>query len=161
MLLMTGSVNAVTNPSSLTLRQVCAEEGAALAELRARAMQPSLEAIGRFDPLRVRARFLENFDPASTREVLWEGRRVGFVVLRPVEDHLLLDHLYIDPTAQGLGLGAQVLMQVISEAHAQKKTLRVGALKQSRSNDFYLRHGFVLENQGEWDNYYVLEHGSP
>jgi len=36
------------------------------------------------------------------------------------------------------------------------KVLRVGALKASRSNSFYLQHGFKLQSQGEWDNYYAL-----
>jgi len=33
--------------------------------------------------------------------------------------------------------------------------VQVGALKESASNRFYQRHGFVLESEGEWDNYYV------
>jgi hypothetical protein len=31
----------------------------------------------------------------------------------------------------------------------------VGALKESDSNRFYVRHGFVLESRAEFDNYYV------
>ena len=142
---------------SVSLRSVRAEDGSALAEIRARAMRPSLEAVGRFDPQRVRGRFLETFDPECTRAIVVAGERVGLVVVRPVGEHLLLDHLYVEPASHGAGIGSAVLKLVVAEARAARKTLRVGALKQSPSNEFYARHGFELESQGEWDNYYALQ----
>ena len=36
--------------------------------------------------------------------------------------------------------------------------MRLGALKFSPSNNFYVSHGFRLEREEEWDNYYVLPH---
>ena len=136
------------------------DDGAALAGIRARAMRPSLEAVGRFDAERVRHRFLDSFDPQYTRKVVVADALVGVVVVRPVDDHFLLDHLYMEPACQGAGIGSVVLGRVIQEARAAARLLRVGALKQSRSNHFYLRHGFTLESQGEWDNYYVLPPGA-
>ena len=141
---------------SFLLRPARAIDGTALAEIRAEAMRPSLEAIGRFDPSRVRTRFLDGFAPQCTREIVVDGARVGFVVVRPVDDHLLLDHLYVTPDSQGRGLGSAVLRAVIAEAQAAKKVLRVGALKHSASNAFYVKHGFRLERVAEWDNYYAL-----
>jgi hypothetical protein len=38
--------------------------------------------------------------------------------------------------------------------------VHVGALKGSRSNAFYLRHGFKLDRVGDWDNYYIWSHAS-
>ena len=35
------------------------------------------------------------------------------------------------------------------------KEIRFGALKVSRSNGFYLSHGFVKTHEEEFDNYYV------
>ena len=142
--------------AAITLQQVNAEDAASLADLRVVAMQPSLEAVGRFDPRRARARFLDMFTPEFTRQILRAGERVGFVVVRSAGDDLLLDHLYLSPGAQGQGIGAAALKTVIAEARAARKTLRVSALKQSRSNDFYVRHGFELAQETEWDNHYVL-----
>ena len=141
---------------TFTLCQATNADVAALAELRVEAMRPSLEAIERFNPVRARARFLEGFNPAYTRKVQVGEGTVGFVVVRPVENHLLLDHLYIVPAKQCSGLGSAVLRLVIREAQAQEKVLRLGALKDSKSNEFYLRHGFTLERIEEWDNYYAL-----
>ena len=40
-------------------------------------------------------------------------------------------------------------------ADASKKAIKLGALKESRSNDFYKSQGFVFTESGEWDNYYI------
>jgi GNAT superfamily N-acetyltransferase len=136
-------------------RPVDAADGEALAALRVEAMRPSLERIGRFDADRARARFLDAFSPEWTREILLGEVPVGFFVLREQGDGLLLDHLYIRPSHQGRGIGAAVLRGVFAEADARGLDVRVGALRDSDANRFYLRHGFVLESQAEVDNYYV------
>ena len=117
-------------------------------------MRDSLERLGRFDPQRARDRFLAGFDPALTRHVVVAGERVGFVVVRPRDGGLLLDHLYVVPSAQGRGIGAAVMADVLADADARGLPMRVGALRESASNRFYERHGFVLVECGEWDNHY-------
>lgn len=143
---------------STTIALVAAHEddAEALVALRIAAMRDSLTRIGRFDPLRARERFLSGFVPAQTRYIEASGRRVGFVVVKPEPDTLLLDHLYIHPDSQGLGIGAIVLARLIDEARQQGLPLRVGALRDSDANRFYLRHGFKLVGQEEFDNYYLL-----
>jgi GNAT superfamily N-acetyltransferase len=139
----------------ITLSAVHRDDAEALAALRVLAMRESLERVGRFDPMRARDRLLSGFSPQQTRHVLVDGERAGFLVVKPDGDGLLLDHLYIDPRFQHRGFGAQVLAAVFAEADAMGMPLRVGALRGSGSNRFYLRHGFVLERMGEWDDYYV------
>ena len=129
-----------------------------LADLRVSAMRESLERIGRFDPRRARERLLASFDAAATRHVVADGLRVGFFVVRTRPGELLLDHLYIDPRYQGRGLGAIVLAEIFSEADQQCLDVRVGALKESASNRFYLRCGFEPEARDECDVYYVRRH---
>lgn len=58
----------------------------ALVALRIEAMRESLERIGRFDPVRARERFAGSFDPASTRHIVLDGQRVGFVVVKQQAD---------------------------------------------------------------------------
>jgi len=127
----------------------------ALVAIRIEAMRESLERIGRFDPARARERFLAGFSPESTRHIVVAGKRVGFVVTKLQEPYLLLDHLYVRPEHQRLGIGAQVLQSVFSQAESLQKPVKVGALRESESNEFYTRHGFQLVEQGEFDNYYV------
>jgi GNAT superfamily N-acetyltransferase len=137
---------------------LCAAEHAdveAFVALRILVMRESLDRLGRFDPQRARQRFLSGFVPECTRHILVDGSRAGVVVVKPDNDGLLLDHLYVDPRYQGRGVGAAVLAQVFAEADQKGMALRVTALRGSDSNRFYLRHGFELVGTAEWDNYYV------
>jgi GNAT superfamily N-acetyltransferase len=140
----------------MTLNYITADldDGAFLAELRVRAMQPSLEAIGRFDPVRARARFLESYSASKTKKIVVGDDVVGFFVVEDRGDHLWLDHLYIDPKHQGLGFGANVLKYIKVLAKENHLSVRLGALRGSQSNQFYQTHGFVKTTEEEWDIYY-------
>ena len=139
----------------ITLAPAHPDDFEALLALRIEAMRESLERAGRFDPARARQRFRSGYTAEHTRHISLDGRRVGFVVVKRDADDLLLDHIYIHPHAQNRGIGAKVLAQVFAEADAQALLVRVGALRGSRSNTFYARHGFRMVEQAEFDNYYV------
>jgi GNAT superfamily N-acetyltransferase len=140
---------------SISLSPADHADAEAFAALRILAMRESLERIGRFDPQRARERFLSGFVPEFTRHILVDGLRAGLVVVKPDDEGLVLDHLYVDPHYQGRGVGAAVLAEVFAEADRQRKPLRVTALRGSDSNRFYVRHGFTLVREAEWDNYYL------
>lgn len=146
---------ALDQEAPLSFAAAQASDFEALVALRIQAMRESLERIGRFDPVRARERFRSGFSPEHTRHILVGGERVGFVVVKPQSDALLLDHLYVRPGSQGQGIGAAVLAYVFAEADASALQVRVGALRDSDSNRFYARHGFQLVEQDEFDNYYV------
>ncbi|OYU77409.1 MAG: GNAT family N-acetyltransferase [Burkholderiales bacterium PBB5] len=139
----------------LALAQATDDDFEALLSLRLAAMHESLQRLGRFDPQRARERLSRAFEPAHTRHILLGGERVGFVVLLPKDDHLVLDHLYIAPQAQGQGIGSWVMAQVLDEADRLAWPLRVTALKLSDANRFYQRHGFELQHESEWDLHYL------
>ena len=126
-----------------------------LAEIRVEAMRESLESVGRFDPARARSRFLSGFEPRYTTAILATGQCVGFFVVKPTAGGLFLDHLYVLPSHQSQGIGSAILKSLFVEADARHCEVTVGALRGSRSNEFYQRHGFVLVKQEAFDNYYV------
>ncbi|WP_070107284.1 GNAT family N-acetyltransferase [Burkholderia plantarii] len=128
-----------------------------LVAIRIAAMRASLEAIGRFDPRRARERFLASFDPATCRFIVADGARAGLLAAHHAADHWRLDHLYLLPGQQRRGIGAAVLDTVLREADARRMPVRVGALRGSDSNRFYLRHGFVVTGETEWDIDYLRE----
>ncbi|MFC3531150.1 GNAT family N-acetyltransferase [Vogesella facilis] len=131
-----------------------AEEFEALHQLRLAAMCPSLQAIGLYDPARSRARFAGRFHPGVTRWIVWQERRIGFSAMRHEADACYLDHLYILPTAQGLGAGSWALRAQQLAAAAQAKAIVLCALRDSPANHFYRRHGFVPTGEDEWDIWY-------
>jgi len=140
---------------NLTFASTDSSDTNVLVDIRIAAMRESLERIGRFDPQRARERFLASFDPSLCRFIVADGVRVGFILIRPQEDHWLLDHFYILPNHQGKGIGAAVLHDVFKDADARHMEIRVGALRGSDSNRFYQRHGFVPTAEAKWDIYYV------
>ena len=128
-----------------------------LVAIRIEAMRESLERVGRFDPVRARERFLSGFEARNTHYIEVAGERVGFVVVKHHHNELLLDHLYVRPSAQGSGIGSAVLTQICKEADAAALPIRVGALKESASNRFYSRHGFQFVGSSEFDNDYIRQ----
>lgn len=144
---------------NLTLLPTTPSDADVLVTIRIDAMRESLVRAGRFDPQRARDRFLSSFDPAFCRFIEADGVRVGFVAVRPGQDHWLLDHLYIVPEHQGKGIGAAVLRQIFADADTHRASIRVGALRGSASNRFYQRHGFRQTDEAEWDIYYLRPPG--
>lgn len=146
-----------------------------LAQLRVEAMKESLMAVNRFDPERAKTRFLNDFDPkncfviyqAFSKESNQDNEQatnlIGFYVL---ENHLetkqplhkqqcyYLAHFYIHPNFQGNGTGSQVLDTIKQEANGQP--IRLGALVNSRSNDFYQKQGFKKTHSEPLDCYYIF-----
>lgn len=143
--------------SPITLAPVQQSDLDNLVAIRIEAMRESLERVGRFDPARARERFVGGFEARDTRYIEASGERVGFVVVKHHPNELLLDHLYVRPSAQGSGVGSAVLSQIFKEADAAALPIKVGALKESASNRFYTRHGFQFIESSEFDNYYVRQ----
>ena len=126
-----------------------------LAQIRVAAMRESLERVGRFDAERARTRLLVSFAPESTHFIMVDDQPAGFYAVRQGDKGMDLEHLYILPDFQNRGIGGQVLKHILAEADRTGASVHVGALKESDSNRFYCRHGFVPDGEGEWDNYYV------
>jgi N-acetylglutamate synthase-like GNAT family acetyltransferase len=47
----------------------------------------------------------------------WDGQVVGILVLVPMEDHLLVENVAVDPSAQGTGVGSRLM--ATAEKHAR------------------------------------------
>lgn len=125
-----------------------------LADIRIEAMQPSLEILNRFDPIRVRARLLDNFDPKVTQTIVVDHQIVGFFCTKNQPDALWLTHLYFLNKCQGLGLGKAIINHIKTQAASLNKPLKLQALRKSPANGFYKSQAFVETHQEEWDIFY-------
>ena len=128
---------------ALQFESVTTGDFESLLAIRTAAMRPSLEHLGRFDP-------------ARSRE-----RRVGFFTFRPVDEHLRLEHLYVLPAHQSIGVGSTVLRSLITQADTANRAIELCALIQSASNQFYQRHGFVAQSEDDWNVNYRREPTRP
>lgn len=121
-----------------------------MAELRAVVMRPDLERLGRFDPVRVRTRFLDAYVPEATRVVMVDGADAGLVAVRPERDETWIEHFYLDPSVQGRGIGGAVLSALLAEG-AAGGAFRLNVLQGSPARRLYERHGFVAHAADEID----------
>jgi GNAT superfamily N-acetyltransferase len=136
-----------------TLAPVADADFEAMLALRIEALRPSLELLGRFDPEVARARLKHQFRPEWMRHLVVNGERIGYFTVEPRAGELRLHHLYLRPGAQGQGVGAWVLDRLKSEG----QPITLAALRESRANDFYCRHGFRVVEVQDFDIEYRWE----
>jgi GNAT superfamily N-acetyltransferase len=120
-------------------------------------MNPQLERIGRLDSERSAARFAREFRPGQTRRIHVDGAFAGCVTVHDDGGVWVLEHFYLTPERQGLGLGAEVLRRVLAEADSARAAVRLSVLVESAANRFYPRHGFVETHREAFDIYYRRE----
>ena len=129
-----------------------------MAELRAIVMRPDLERLGRYDPVRVRQRFLDAFAPEHTRVIVVDGEDVGLIAVRGEPDAVWIEHFYLAPGSQGRGLGSAVLAAVLVEASVgEERPFRLNVLQGSPARRLYERNGFVLEREDAVDVFLKAE----
>ncbi|WP_236086975.1 GNAT family N-acetyltransferase [Bordetella holmesii] len=122
-----------------------------LAMLRLAAIRASLQALGRFDPQRSHQRLRAGFIPALTRHILVDGVRAGFYILNDRQPVWRLTHFYLAPDYSGHGIGSRLLAELCARARTLRASIELAALKGSRSNAFYLAHGFEKIGESQWD----------
>lgn len=121
--------------------------------LRIEALRESLTRLGRFSPDVARARLRSQFRPEWMQHLVVGGERVGYFTVEPRESELRLHHLYLKPATQGQGVGGWVLDRIKSRG----LPITLAALRDSRANGFYLRHGFKVVEEQEFDIEYRWE----
>ena len=122
-----------------------------LLALRIEVMRDHLERVGRFSPERARNVFRAHFDLPGLRRIVVDDDLAGCVALRTGNDFLTIDSFYLGSRFQRRGLGAAILKELLVEADALGKPVRLEVLKQSPADRFYERHGFVRVGEGDHD----------
>ncbi len=117
-------------------------------------MRADLQRLGRWDPIRVRRRFLDGFRPTHTWVIEIAGEPVGLIALRPEPDAQWIEHFYVDPAHQGRGIGTSVLDQVMA-ANRDHRPYRLNVLQGSPARRLYERHGFIHEHEDPIDVFLI------
>ena len=133
----------------VTLRPSAAEDVEWIADLRAIVLRDDLGRLGRYDAERVRERFRRSFVPQYTQVIVIDGVDRGSVAVRPEEEALWLEHFYLDPAVQGVGIGSAVLRVVLQQEDA--RPLRLNVLQGSPARRLYERFGFTLDAEDAVD----------
>lgn len=116
-------------------------------------LRPDLERLGRFDPVRVRQRFLAAFVPAATRVVMVDEVAAGSIAVRAEDDSLWIEHFYLSPERQSQGVGSAVLKSQL--ALGAGRPFRLNVLQGNRAQALYERHGFTVDHEDAVDVFMV------
>ena len=140
--------------SEFALRPARASDAPWIAELRAEVMRPDLERLGRYDPTRVRQRFLTGFLPEVAHVITVAGLDIGLIAVRPEQAETWIEHFYLRTDHQGQGLGGEVLRWALRQPTGGRP-FRLNVLQGSAARRLYERHGFVFEREDPIDVWMV------
>ncbi|MBF4622401.1 GNAT family N-acetyltransferase [Clavibacter sp. VKM Ac-2542] len=136
------------------LRPALPADAAWMAELRAVALRPDLERLGRWDPARVRRRFLDGWAPERTCVIRVGGRDAGLIARREEPDAHWIEHFYLDPALHGAGIGGEVLRDLMAQ-HGDGRPFRLDVFQGSAARRLYERAGFRVEREDAVDVWLV------
>ncbi|RIJ53414.1 GNAT family N-acetyltransferase [Clavibacter lycopersici] len=140
------------------LRPALADDATWMAELRAVALRPDLERLGRWDPVRVHRRFLDGWAPERTSVIRVDGRDAGLIACREEADARWIEHFHLDPAVQGRGIGGEVLRDLM-QRHDDGRPFRLDVLQGSAARRLYERAGFRVEREDAVDAWLVAMRG--
>ena len=95
-------------------RPATAEDFHRLLRIRNQVLREYIEHVRGWDETREEARFRRNFKPDTTRVILSGDCVIGFLGVRPENDHLYMAQAYIIPEYQGRGIGTALIREVLS-----------------------------------------------
>ncbi|MFT2753962.1 GNAT family N-acetyltransferase [Clavibacter sp. Sh2088] len=136
------------------LRAALPDDATWMAELRAVVLRPDLERLGRWDPIRVRRRFLDGWAPSRTQVIRVDGRDAGLIACREEPDARWIEHFYLDPALQGVGIGGEVLRDLMAR-HDDGRPFQLDVLQGSAARRLYERVGFQVEREDAVDAWMV------
>ena len=139
----------------IQIRRATALDLEHLVAIRIAAMREGLEKLGRFDAQRARRRLTDDFQAENTRCFVYAHRIVAFIVCSREQAEITIQHLYVLPEMQNRGIGGMALTEIIEQGKRERRDIRLITLKESRANDFYLKHGFTHIDTSEFDNVYL------
>ena len=91
-----------------------------------------------------RRMFWQSTDPSSHQLFYCGSRAVGFWYVRRDDDQIGLERLSLLPEFQNRGLGASLVRELIAEARASKRALRLQVFLTNRARRLYERLGFRI-----------------
>ena len=88
--------------------------------------------------------FARSFDPRSTRVIVVGEQIVGFFETSEDAEAVVLSKIELDPAFQRRGIGTSVIADVLAEARARGKSVRLQVFKINHgARSLYRRLGFL------------------
>ncbi len=140
---------------TVTLRPARREDAVAMTQVARRAYAAYVPRIGG-EPAPMKVDYAKTVDDGYAWVAERHDRLVGLLVLHPGEDHMMLENVAVDPEAQGLGVGAQLLRLAEEKAHEQGlPEVRLYTNEAMTENlAYYPRRGYRETHRSTQDGYH-------
>jgi GNAT superfamily N-acetyltransferase len=102
---------------------------------------------GVWDEAEHRTRIRASFDPSTHRLVHVDGQLAGVLAVEEHPEHVQLVKVFLLPPFQGRGIGTRLVRQVMAQAAAQGRPVRLRVLRVNPAQRLYLRLGFVITDE--------------
>lgn len=120
-----------------------------LYRLKVAYLKEYVEAIWGWDEATLQRLFSDSFDPAASQIVVAWGRDVGQLSVQEDAHEIFLSGIYLLPAYQRQGLGSRILGDLLAEARANGRPVRLQVLVGNPVRTLYERFGFVIIDKSE------------
>lgn len=130
----------------LVLRPATPEDEPWARELNAAAYRPVIEQqFGFWDHPEQQRQFSDKWAQGQYQIICLEGAAVGVLWVAFETEQVFINEILIVPERQGLGIGTQLVRDVLREADARDLPVRLRALIRNRARALYERLGFTVD----------------
>lgn len=134
----------------ITLREASESDKALVFDLHERLFRNQITEIWGWDTAQQIEIFEREWTSSRVRVVECDGVFVGFIQQRDHVDHNYLLNIALDKTYQSRGIGSDLIEFLKDASKQQSKALRLNVFRTNpRAQEFYLRHGFTVEQHGD------------
>jgi N-acetylglutamate synthase-like GNAT family acetyltransferase len=138
----------------MTVRLAVADDGHQMHRLAKAAYRRYVTRIGR-PPAPMSADYTSIADSGHAWVAEQHGHLIGFLVLEPHPDHLLLENVAVDPRCQGVGVGSRLLELAEEQARlmglAEVRLFTNAAMTENL--EYYPRRGYRQTHRALEDGY--------
>lgn len=124
-------------------------------------IKPYIKKLWGWDDVHQQKIHQKKFKVSKTKLIQFEDQIVGFIVVNHSDNEIYLENLLIDQHFQNLGIGKEIMGNIIEKAILEMKTIRLQVFKINyRAQHFYERLGFkrISENEFNFEmKYYVSQ----
>jgi GNAT superfamily N-acetyltransferase len=141
------------NSPPITLRSADIEDLAFARQIYFETMRYITDQLPDFDAAQHAARFAERFLPQEVCIIVRGGKDIGWLQVQEANTEIFLKQIFLEPTAQGQGIGSRLLLDLADRARRANKPLRLGVVKLNPAVRLYQRHGFAITGEDAFKYY--------
>lgn len=146
--------------AEITLRSATQEDANFLWELHCAALKPHVSAVYGWDETFQRRYYLENYSTLHNSVIQVKGVDAGVIAIEETKLGYILSSIELLPEYQGMGIGTELINDLLEQAGARGLPVCLRTLKDSPARSLYERLGFQVI--GETDvHYWMRKEGRP